>query len=291
MTNQTLNEFFRAVYRPLRLRGRSPNTVRLYTNLFRQMGKHFGRPPMLSDLTDLAVAGYLQWRSDAGRSPWTVERERNQLLALGRFAAARRLIDIAPDVPAGPLPRNIPHAWQLNELRRLLHAADNTPGMIGDTPAGIWWGSFLHAMYETSERVSALIMAPRYGFTGKTLLIPALARKGGERPRIYRISERTSQRIVAVLRTHNKSLIWPWPYSHTYLWGRMGKIVSRAGLNPKHMKFHAMRRSAASHFAAAGGDASRFLGHSHPRITEEFYLDPRIVTTGPQPCDILPEIR
>jgi integrase len=56
------------------------------------------------------------------------------------------------------------------------------------------------------------------------------------------------------------------------------------------MKFHAMRRTAASHFAAAGGDASHFLGHSSPRITEKYYLDPRIADTGPQPCDVLPGV-
>ena len=291
MKPTTLTEFFRTVYRPLRLRGRSSNTVRLYETLLRTFGRHLGRPGMMIDLNELTIAGFLAARADAGRSPWTVERERNQLMALAHFAVQRGALPMAPHVPPAPLPESIPHAWRIDELRRLFHAADNFPGRVGETPAGLWWSSFLHAMYETSERVGALLMAPRDGFTGGTLAIPAAARKGGRRGRVYRLSARTGQRVAAVLRTHNKPVVWPWPFGKTYLWQRMGEITKRAGLDPRHIKFHAIRRSAASHFAAAGGDATRFLGHSSREITERFYLDPRVADTGPAPCDVLPEIR
>lgn len=41
-------------------------------------------------------------------------------------------------------------------------------------------------------------------------------------------------------------------------------------------KFHAIRKSVASHYEAAGGNATELLGHTSRKITRA-YLDPRIV--------------
>lgn len=290
MESQHVQAFFDDVYRPLRLRGRSPNTVRLYRNTFKQFGRYLGRPPKLSDLDELTVSAYLSYRSDQGRSAYTVEKERNQLMAIGRLAAERRVIDMAPHVPQSVLPKVTPTAWTLPQLKALMHSADNTPGMVGTVPAAIWWGALVHVCWETSERIGAIMACTRANFDGRTLLVPAEARKGRRQDRVYRLTERTCQRLQAVLRRHNEQMIFHWPHPKTHLWYWMGKIIKRAGLNPKRMKFHAIRRSAASHFAAHGGNATAFLGHSSPRITQEFYLDPRIADTGPQPCDVLPDV-
>lgn len=67
--------------------------------------------------------------------------------------------------------------------------------------------------------------------------------------------------------------------------------VGAAGLDTrKRLRFHQIRRSAASHFAAAGGEAVEMLDHSSPKITNRWYLDPRLVDRGQRPCDILPPI-
>jgi integrase len=67
--------------------------------------------------------------------------------------------------------------------------------------------------------------------------------------------------------------------------------VKAAGLNTrKRLRFHQIRRSAASHYAAAGGDAVEMLDHSSPKITKRWYLDPRLADRGARPCDILPPI-
>ena len=62
---------------------------------------------------------------------------------------------------------------------------------------------------------------------------------------------------------------------------RMGRIMLRAGLpDSREFKFHAIRKSTASHYEAAGGNATKLLGHSSRKVTQT-YLDPRIVQTTP----------
>ena len=85
-----LADFFNTTYRPLRLRGLSPKTVLLYTNLFRQFDKWLTSEGIATEgciehLDELILARYLDHRA-ATRSPYTAEKERSQLLALARLA-------------------------------------------------------------------------------------------------------------------------------------------------------------------------------------------------------------
>ena len=52
-------------------------------------------------------------------------------------------------------------------------------------------------------------------------------------------------------------------------------------------KFHAMRRTVASFYEAAGGNATELLGHSTRDVTRTHYLDPRVVGQGVNACDVL----
>ena len=124
--------------------------------------------------------------------------------------------------------------------------------------------------------------------TGPHLLVRAEVRKGGKRDKAYRLSERTTALVRQVT---GERRIFEWPQARTYLWSRYADIVARAGLGKgRHLSFHALRRSAASHFQSLGGDAVALLDHSNPRITHRWYLDRRMTDTGPQPCDLLPDI-
>ena len=79
------------------------------------------------------------------------------------------------------------------------------------------------------------------------------------------------------LASRTVSLIFPWPYCPSMLWLRYKKIIRRAGLpTGRKRAFHCMRKSAASHFEAAGGNATELLGHSDRRVTLS-YLSPTIV--------------
>ena len=227
-----LQTFFETVYRPLRLRGRSSNTVRLYGCLFRQLQKHLHRRPVVHDLNDLTIAGYLTARADAGRSPYTVEKERCQLMALGRLAHARGLLPVAPVVQQTVIPERVPHAWTIDQLRRLFHAADNMPGAVAGCPAGLWWGAIIRVAWETSERIGALLEIKRHHLAGNVLIVPASARKGKRRERIYHLSAPVADHVAAVLAHHDAQNVFPWDRSKTYLWNRFGLMKKTAGLPP-----------------------------------------------------------
>ncbi len=57
----TLNQFFTDFYRPLRLRGRSQNTSRLYGCTIRCFGKFLGREPQLADIADEMTLAVKLW--------------------------------------------------------------------------------------------------------------------------------------------------------------------------------------------------------------------------------------
>ncbi len=79
-----LHQLFNDFYRPLRLRGRSTNTTRLYGCTIRAFGRWLGYDPTIDDLSDLTLSRYLDHRA-ATRSPYTAEKERSQLCSLWRF--------------------------------------------------------------------------------------------------------------------------------------------------------------------------------------------------------------
>jgi integrase len=103
---------------------------------------------------------------------------------------------------------------------------------------------------------------------------------------------RYSARTCDLLRQAcGKRALLEWPLSHTLLWAKYADIVARAGLGRgRHLSFHALRRSAASHYASLGGDPVQLLDHSSPRITHRWYLDRRLTDRGPAPCDLLPRL-
>jgi site-specific recombinase XerD len=283
----SLLAFYETIYRPLRLRGRSPNTDRLYRCLLRQFDRFLLRPALVSDLEDLTLARFLEQRAMKGRSPYTVERERCGLLALARLAHSRGLLPVIPEASQAPLPETTPEAWSVEQMRHLaavaatqLHAETFVP--------------LLGVLWETGERVSAIMETPLTNFRRPILIVPAAARKGRRTDKLFRLSEETCNLLDQVPRPGDAStaMLLPWPHARTLLWDRMKKLVTRAGLGQgRRWRFHAVRRSTASFYAAAGHDSTRLLGHSSPRLTTRWYLDPRVVDQGPQPCDVLPRLR
>lgn len=285
-----LAEFFHETYRPLRLRGKSPNTARLYGCLFRAFDRWLGRPATVADVGDeLVLARYLEARAASGLSPYSVERERCGLLALAKVAQHRGLLARLPIVPAATLPEAVPVAWSVEQLHALVEAAGRQPGNVGTVRACEWWPALLLVLYETGERISAVLDTPAGNYHRPHLLVPAAARKGGRRDRIYTLSPATCDRLDRFGQMTGP--LFRWDRARTLLWAHMGKIVQAAGLTGgRGFRFHAIRRATASHFAAAGGDATAALDHSSPRLTRRWYLDPRIADRGAKPVDLLPPI-
>lgn len=306
-----LQAFFVDVYRPLRLRGRSENTSRLYGCTLRAFGRFLDRPARIDDLDELVLARYLEHRA-AAVSPYTAEKERSQLVALAGMAWERRLIETKPTCPPAPLPDRVPVAWSLDELRRLLAAAADPatyfkrPGRpprfrrpaaaeVSTTIDARWRAEFFTALipclWETGERVGAMLEVRVEEYDRPHVLVRAEARKGGKRDRLYRLTDETCDGIDRLVASRTTGLVFAWPLAKTLLWQNFGKVVKAAGLDGRgRVRFHQIRRSAASHYAAAGGDAVEMLDHSSPKITKRWYLDPRLTDRGTRPCDILPRI-
>lgn len=284
----TLNEFFDDFYRPLKLRGRSENTSRLYHNTLKQYSKYLGRQATIEDdLNDLQVSRYLEHRSRE-RSILTAEKERSQICALWRCAADRRLTDLRPCVPKTQIPFRVPTAWSIDQLKALLATAKALPGKVGDVPAHVWFTALIQVLWQSAERVGAILSVTKEDYTRPMILVRAECRKGGKRDKLYTFSDSVCDLLDVLKRSGNGPKLFAWPRQYEYLWNRFGKIVKAAGLEGgRRSKFHQLRRSAATHFAARGGDPTALLDHSSPRVTKA-YLDPRFIDTGPKPCDILP---
>lgn len=287
----TLYEFFETVYAPLRLRGKSENTTRLYHCTIRSFEKWLERRATLADLDDLVVSRFLAKRASE-RSAFTSEKERTQLLSLWRFACDRGLHKTRPCVPPATLPERIPTAWTVEQIRSLISATNTEPGEIDGVPASLWYRALISVLWESAERVGAILSVQVLDYQQGMLLVRSEFRKGRKRDKLYSLSVETQHLIDQMCRGKSPTAeIFSWGKVRNSLWHSFGRVVKRAGLDGgRKTKFHMIRRSAATHFTARGGDATALLDHSNPKITKLYYLAPQFLETGPKPCDVLPKI-
>jgi integrase len=286
----TLNQFFSDYYRPLRLRrGGSANTTRLYGVTIRNFSEWLKRDATLEDLDELTLARYLGEKGEH-RSPYTVEKERSQLMAMARLAVERRLLPMMPSCLPGILPERTPTSWSVDDMRRLHEVAVQKRGWVGPIPAGIWFPALLDVLWETGERIGAILEARRADFSPPYLTVSAEARKGRRRDRVYTLSPLTAER-VRMCEVGAEEKLFHWPHAMNHLYYHLKTMIEKAGIkDEKRKRFHQIRRTAASHLAAAGGDPVKFLDHANPSTTQKWYVDPRVADRGPKPCDILPRL-
>lgn len=282
--------FLDHVYVPLRLRGRSPNSIRLLRHAITQFGRFLMRPATLADLDDLTVSRFLLHRA-VDVSAFSVARERSGLVALWNLAQARGMLTLRPTLAAELLPERTPRAFDADELARLAAAARGARGWVGGIPAGVFFEALLMVAFESGERIHALLTTPRDCWRSPRLLVPAEVRKGSRKERVYDLSPDTCG-LVDVACQHDGPTVFWWPYSTTALYKRWHTITRRAGLGAgRDVQFHAIRRSTASHLMAVGADATAFLGHSSDRVTRRSYADPRVVNADkPKVWQLLPRI-
>jgi len=284
-----LTTFLDQVYVPLKLRGRSPESVRLLRHAINQFGKHLGRPATLADFDDLTVSQFLTARA-ARLSPNSVARERSGLLALWNLAQARGLVRLRPMVAPELIPAKTPRAFSVLELERLWESCGQVRGYVGPIKASVWFQALCGVLFYSGERITAILRLRPDDWQRPWLSVPAAARKGSRKPATYQLPDHVADLVDQVAR-HNEQTLFYWPVSHTALRARWRVITRRAGLGDgPDVQFHALRRSFASHLQAAGGNAREALQHSSERVTQR-YLDPRITQAGqPAPWQILPRI-
>lgn len=270
-----LHEFFEGVYTPLRLRGKSKETVRLYRLSLRSFDKTLQRPATLEDLTDLNLAKHLSRLAAMGRAAATINKDRAQLLAIWRFAVQRNHLSIWPNVPEEIEPKRTPMAWMPEELEKIQRAIQLEEGYIGSVPARDYWNALFLVILDTAERIGAVMQLEWSHLQRDWITVPAELRKGKRRDRQYQLSPETVA-AIAKLPRRNKQ-IFHWPYYRLHLWGKFGKVLERAGVSSdRKSKFHRLRRTVASACAAVDIDAQSILDHTDRNVTQ-MYIDPRVV--------------
>lgn len=282
-----LRTFYKNDFEPLKLRGRSPRTKQLYGITFNNFEQFLCRAAALTDLTDETVSRYLSWfrGKGGGRSPCTVNKERNNLLAIWRFGCRRRgpdgelLIREWPNVEPDVEPVDDPVAWLQDDLAKLFQALAALTGMVANIAASAWWLALHSVIWDTGERITA-VMKLKWAdvdLVDGWVQFRAATRKSGKKAMTHQLHQDTVE-LLKRLGGHNpEDLVFPWPYNQNYIWRRYGDILTKAGLPAdRKSKFHRMRRSVASWVEAAGVSATELLGHSRRKVTEK-YIDKRIV--------------
>jgi integrase len=288
----TLRSHFDVLYRRQRLFGKSPETVRLYGYTFDYFERFLGREPLLSDLTDDRVTALMEWIVDRsvglGLSSRTANKTRDQLVALWNFLARKRLVDQFPEVPAFPEAVRDPIAWTRQELRTLWNLCENQRGEICGVPAGLWWITIHSVSWDSLERIGAVRQSVWSDLSSDFIWMHFRAeiRKGRKRDQTAKLHPSTGE-LLRAIRYPDRDLLFPWEMHPSYLWTKYKAMRRSVGLPVDRMhSFHCIRRTGASFAEAAGVDATRLLGHSSRRVTERYYLSPKIVGK-PQGADVL----
>lgn len=279
-------------------------TIELFTCTIDRFEAFLERASTLDDFDDLTLARFAQWRATdrhyRGRlpRPATVKKDVAHLSALWTHAAKKRMLRSDgvliehPDLPRGLVKVSLrpPKGYRLEEIDALVKAARGRKGMVGPVPAWWLWETLLKTAWQTAERIGGLLAlrwrdvdleARRVVFDGST-------RKGGTKTIVRSITPELAG-LLAKHRRGDDDLVWPWVEHRTpaSLWPSLTVLGRTAGVRVHG--FHAIRKSAGSFVAAAGGDATEFLSHSDPSTTRQHYLDAAIVG-GDDPLDLLPAL-
>jgi len=266
------------------------STFRQFRINLKRFSEYLGHEATTDDLTDDAVQRVMvgMVKRD-GLNPRTANKFRDNMLALWRFLCRRGEVTRWPEVLPLREPERDPIAWTKDQLRRLFDACQQQSGEFAGVPASLWWHGLHAVAWDTGERIGGLLSL-QWSFVdleSRWVTVRAEGRKGKSADKSSRLHEDT---VLVLAAMKSKSLrnehVFEWPYCREYLWTRYGKLLDAAGLpNDRYHKFHCLRKSSASYFEAAGGNAQKLLGHKDGRVTQK-YLDPRVVV-GEHASDVL----
>lgn len=279
-------------------------SVVMYESTLDRLRDHLGHEPTVDDLDDLTIAKFLRWRAttvhDAKRgliSPASLAKDSAHIRTLWNWCAKKRmkrangeLLEF-PDYARPRVPKPRPVAYTVDELRLLVAAARHRKGyIVPGMPAAWYWTTKLQAMFQTGERIGA-ILAIRWGEVDleRSALTFLAATRKGHRETITRAITPELARMMATQRRASDALVWPWLEGRKILSCYASlKVLCRLAGVPYH-PFHSIRKSTASYLKAAGKSAKTQLGHSSEEMAERHYYDQRI--TGVESAlDFLPTL-
>lgn len=273
------------------LRDLSDRTVTMYGQSIDRFRDYLGREPTLDDLDDLTMSKFLKWRAstvhDKKRgliSRASLAKDSAHLCSIWGWAAKKRMhksngkmLEFADfKKPTAPTPR--PVAYTAEDLQRLVSAARHRKGTIDGVPAAWYWTTKLMALFETGERIGA-VMAIRWreaDLERRTLTFLAQTRKG-RRETITRAITPELAELMAAQRRSPEQLVWPWleDRDKNSIYGSLKTLCRTAGV--AYHPFHSIRKSTASYLKKAGVSAKHQLGHASEEMAERHYYDSSIV--------------
>jgi integrase len=217
-------------YRLRNLGSASQSSLKTWTIAFRMFDRFLGRPATVDDLDDDVFCAFIAWRRQSVASA-TVNRDLVSLLACWRWGHKIGKVPRWPQVNLQKVPTRTPMAWTQEEFNALLSAAKQSCGFIGCVQASDWWTALLLTLFDTGERINAVISLNWSNVQLDTgwVRFPAETRKGQREDSLVRIHQDTCQ-AVRKLRGKCRDRVFDWPYCRTYIWKRYGDLLTQAGL-------------------------------------------------------------
>ncbi len=172
----------------------------------------------------------------------------------------------------------------MDELGRILRAADETEGTVCGLPAGRFWPALVLTCYYTGFRIGAVMQLRAADFDPqtRTIDVPAAMQKH-RAEQVLRLPRDGADAIAAMGPLTDRERLFPWPYDGKgtthFLLKHFKRILARADVPLRRGEgFHKLRKTSASYLAKATDErtAQDHLGHSALSVTA-LYLDPRIV--------------
>jgi integrase len=275
----TLRAFFHLQYKRMRLRGKPPGTIHNYEIAFRHFAKFLGRPAKLSDLTNDNVGDLMQWLVDHGRANRTANKNRDMLCAVWRFANSEGKLRKGPNVMPLDEPTRAPVAWTKSELAKLWAACKAETGHVRDTPAATWWLALHSVLWNSAERIGAVLLLKwsEVDLDEGFINFRAETRKFRKTDNVAKLHDVTIALLRGFPSRDPETLVFSWPKCRSSLWNHYRSLLKHSGLaHDRGSKFHRMRKSAATWFEVTGGNATDLLLHTSRQVTKS-YLDVRII--------------
>lgn len=284
------------------LKNLNDRSVVMYLSTLERFRDFLGHEPTVDDLDDLTAAKFLRWRQTHQHSryklisPASLAKDSAHLRSLWTWLAKKRwkrsdgeLLEF-PDYARPRVPKPVPKAYKAHELSKLIKTARHRKGYISGKPAAWYWVTKLLAMFQTGERIGA-ILAIRWSevdLERHTLTFLAATRKG-HRETITRPITPQLAEYLAMHKGPPEARVWPWLDDREMLSCYASLRVLCKTADVPYKPFHSIRKSTASYLKRAGISAKKQLGHSTEEMAETHYYDEDI-TGRESNLDYLPDI-
>lgn len=284
----TTTEFFRSHYcrdRPL-----SPGTQYQYLRSLRLLDEWYGEPLKLPHLAESLVSEWIVWLEGRGLSPVTVADHRRNVLIVWRQAARDGHCPRPEEVRRVRVPQPVPVAWTLEEVRRLLEAANCVPGYLGNgLPKSRYLVCLVRTAYESGLRRGDIfrLAVSDVAVDGSLRSLQGKTRVGHVaklQPPTVRLFGWLAARLKGDRDPHWQSPL-RWPHASRWLYSLLERV--RIAAEVPDGALQQLRRTGATQVERIHpGGAMRYLGHQTPGLAYRHYVDRRQLGSAVQPPEL-----